>query len=84
MRPLGRAIRWSHGSVRFWKTDEHPVHEAAAEKTRNLHRILPVGMIIRLVVRTGAPDVSPGSAHRVAIVALAELQKAAARSRGDA
>jgi hypothetical protein len=76
IRPLARTIGWNHRSVRFWKTGERPIPQAAAAKIRSLYRIGPVGVIIRRVVRTVAPDVSPWSAHRVAVTALAELAKA--------
>jgi hypothetical protein len=79
MRPLLRAMRWSNRSVRFWKTSERPVPRAAAENMRNLDRIRLVG--VRAVGRMGAPDMSPWSAHHVAIGALAEL-KAGLLNRG--
>jgi hypothetical protein len=47
MRPLARAIQRSHGSVRFRAIRQRPVSEATAEKIRDLHRIHPVGVIIR-------------------------------------
>ena len=55
MRPLARAIQWSHGSVRFGAMRQHPVSEATVEKIRNLHRIRPVGVIIRGALQTVAP-----------------------------
>jgi len=76
MRPLARALGRDHRSVRYWRAGERPIPAAVAEKIRSLHRIGPIGMIIRRVIRAVEPDVSPWSAHRIAVTALAELAKA--------
>ena len=83
MRPLARVIGWNHRSIRYWKNGERAIPEAAAERIRNLHRIGPVGVIIRQAVRKVAPQVDPWSAHRVAMVAVAELAKAGAVRAGQ-
>jgi hypothetical protein len=76
VKPLARAIKWDHRSIRFWKRGQRPIPAEAARRIRKLHQIGPVGIIVRRVLRTAMPKLDPWAAHCAAVQVLSELSKA--------